>query len=1740
MCLTTFIRSLILDIATFNIITTCCILDIEQCLYLESNHSHSFLCTNNISRHSIMENDQPPSLTVPITDHERAQSLRSNDSVDDQRRPLSTDATSVYSQPYYDDRPSQPSNNNEDTTRDDIVSPLPAPTRFESFRRRLPPPPSHLSRTYSNNYAPISPIDEEPTPSLRPPSTNPDRHNEDDYRTNSISALSVRTIPQSTRSFQPLVPLPPLWTPFWLYRSTIAGFAAFFTIALVVLIVVWVLSNVRDGFEVHADGPHHAWWAYVPTVLVVLLVGAWRCVDYHVKALVPWDELQAGPVSAGSSLLVDYVGSLQIMALGQGFARNYWGVVATTGAFVGLKIITVFSTGLFILLPREVGRTIDLRTTGRFDGQTLQGTDAQVVNRYFGTTFQGLPREAGVTNELAYALFRFDGDEEEIANRTLSAEVDAFVPTISCRVVETKLDGNATVSQSLIGDVYGDGVRFTIPDDSVCDNWPAVVLSTLNPEFQVAPSRQVYGLMRALNCGMSTDAAALLFSVLDLSFVQEVRAGVTQLAIAGEAIATSSSRTVNGMTNVLCEASHVITRVQVTNDTRQNDTPTRGVSVELVKNSQNRTLHGLSDASLMTAFETVASSAAGSFGQVPGADTTSGFFNLLAMHLASRDVNQLLEGENLRSTVETSFKGVMAEYAHQALTQPDNGEIQGEVINRETRYVTNEASAAVMVAAILGGIVASIMLLFRAPRAVVPRDPGSIAAAAATLTNSVELNRLLRRGGVPNETNQEASLNGYEFGTAIATTEQGQASFKIVTSEGVRNFNAPKSTNVLKWWHPITASFPFLVMVAAVPVLFIGLLEFTQSKSADGIVEIPDNLATDIYTHYIPSLVMVIVASLVNLVDFNVALFTPWLALAKGGASHKQSILAYYLGMAPPVTLFKAFKTGHINVVLSTLATVIASILAIVAAGLYNGDAFTVAGSDITLVQSGDFDLRWTDSALSDNGAAGLVSSILHDNFTYPPFTHENLVFPAFSLINGDLTTRNATVRALDSNISAIEMPAVQADLQCYLVDRNLVSLSSNAANTIDVSILATLPENCQLGGSDRTASSFQYTTTFNTTASPTFIGRQFDLLFGLGTEFTGNVIPTSQANLSGLVSDNPPVGCPSLAFTFGTLPTDLADASTDTITSMLCYQRIVSLKASFHLISNTTTIDPSRPVNADASDASLLPNPLFNSSTVPADSEVDKHFDFRIQSNLARGLLSFPSATGPEFDIDPFFQGVLNTPSTSTNTPPSPADLIGEPNETALLSSIVSFYRLYLAQAISLNMRSPLSTTNNTQNTLITRQNLTPLASLPTTLTTTRLIQNRTSTTLLQILLALTAVLTLSAHLLTKFRHVLPLNPLPIANKLALLAGSDLAHNPADSDEGICECCGKPRTRHRRSGSSSHQRPDTDHDEMYGEGTRLTVPEAENEDDEPRRLSVPVGVSFDARTATFGRDGLIPPGAEWLSNTSQPGGTGSTATGSSAFLSAMPSTLRSRGRSGVAGNRASGAWENIFAGRRYSMGWWAATAKRGGRRRFGVDVGERADDGDEGEWELGKRKLERGSEGMRFESWGGALSRATGGGGGGFGGAGREGRVLYAPPPPGSDDGGGQEIRGYEMHEGLQERGRRLNVPGSGVVGMGSPALGGGGLGGGGYGYSYGEGGLRGSSRGSSAGRDMRGTGIASSERGSREGSVERYGYGDGDDGRGGGGSVDMGDDGRQGLGMGMNFSRGGGYQRVGGDGEA
>jgi hypothetical protein len=154
---------------------------------------------------------------------------------------------------------------------------------------------------------------------------------------------------------------------------------------------------------------------------------------------------------------------------------------------------------------------------------------------------------------------------------------------------------------------------------------------------------------------------------------------------------------------------------------------------------------------------------------------------------------------------------------------------------------------------------------------------------------------------------------------------------------------------------------------------------------------------------------------------------------------------------------------------------------------------------------------------------------------------------------------------------------------------------------------------------------------------------------------------------------------------------------------------------------------------------------------------------------------------SGDSASLDGFSQIVL---SGTSGIPVE--ELIHTGDSSRLIDAVQHVYRRYMAQAINSNMRKNLD-----ENRLKSRQSdptSTP-NTLPATIidpTRTRLVQNKTSTIILEVLLGLILLLSIGAYSTIDMKHLLPWNPCSVAGMAGLLVGSRMWGLLRDTDDSV------------------------------------------------------------------------------------------------------------------------------------------------------------------------------------------------------------------------------------------------------------------------------------------------------------------------------------------------------------------
>ena len=881
---------------------------------------------------------------------------------------------------------------------------------------------------------------------------------------------------------------------------------------------------------------------------------------------------------------------------------------------------------------------------------------------------------------------------------------------------------------------------------------------------------------------------------------------------------------------------------------------------------------------------------------------------------------------NLGSTDLTKTIFATGLFALLPTTIVENG-ITGSVTSVQLRLQMQPVALWVMVTGLALLIILTGILVLLAPQDLVPSDLTTIGSQASMLAQSYDLQRFLSGAAEHPHSNLDSNLRGYRFYTTLMPTKDGNSPFSIL-SDGLRSANqfpADTHARMHKAWFPWYFNIFLAASSLVLPIGAIIVLQYllSQSNRRDGVVAAPDNDDTISETHFIPALIIILFASLYNMIEFVVLLFTPYLSLHSGNASARRTLSLKLFGYTTPHTLLTAVRTRHIAAVLSTISAILACTLAILVSGLYtisNVNATTDPSmtSSARLVPSDTFNATWQSSVSNDSGAAGMLSLIEHNEAQpYPKFVHNT-----FAVQSASIDVSSAGILSTSSGTASSIVPSLRGVLDCQVVPEDdfhtfyLAGDSFLSPYKDDMAFVfsnISLPSSCHLAGPHRNESSFEMNIGFPVQrgSSGNYIARVSDLVFGSGSELYGNAGEANSSN----VKDSPAVGCPSLAFTFGYIEEDGGQITHQQLTNLVCWQRLhqVDLNATF--VVDTAAQKLMRVLNAtvlDQYEEVLVQNPL--AINVAGKTS----FVWRLESHFESEMQPFQ----PSRRIDNFFQALLYGRNSI-----DPAQLLGEGNRSRLIGKIQNLYGRYMALVLNAVMRQPcsddgdtcaISTTPTSAPTAagsVPRQTSTTatptLYALQLTLASTRVKQDPATTLTMQIVLGLITLLTAFVLILTRklwlpgSPSITPHNICTIAGVMTLLAGSELCYNPTTTTPQVCDCCGRERKDSTDGPTTifdAHHHPE--HDTSH------------NHRDSSHQHSRHTSQSL--RT-------ILPSGSEWSN----------------------PSTLLH------ILNAPDGSGRRM----KYSLGRWKPRPDLGRiRPRYGIDSGVRADGDDDEDWTIGAR----------------------------------------------------------------------------------------------------------------------------------------------------------------------------------------
>ncbi|KAF7561492.1 hypothetical protein G7046_g2643 [Stylonectria norvegica] len=1197
-----------------------------------------------------------------------------------------------------------------------------------------------------------------------------------------------------------------MWQPIWLSKTILVVFAGTFAAMMLATGLLYHFSVKNHGISVQEEVNHYG-WKYGPTALLVVVGAFWRQVDHHNKMLMPWKELRDGPSPIHKTLLLDYITPILPTALWDAAKNRHWAVVMSTLGHLLILGTTVFSTGLLILESTTVTKeSSDFVLKSEF--QLKDPSDAALplkvgpaaAQLYYGIHFQGLHYPPGTSEDIVVPELQLPPGSSDNLNYTLSME--GMKIDLDCEILPIT-NGTATHMpwRSILASFFTANV--TTPECNITGvtlaegpdhNFYEQPNATQNyqAQFDFYPCNVDWDFA---NQYVESDDYAALRMLYNISADQRLLLSVTDLRFSKRNVSRNEPDYlyINEVTVALCKPLYSLNQFEVRSASILNGSAQAVLSSAEPKGEA--VLKGLPTGGLSLGVY----SAVDSFSLGTGGDdyvlseVVPTFFQLMGMKNGNSSLGAFMDPNLMIETATNVFKGIATQLLRQITLQPTDRKIAGEMTYTADRLQVKALSTGFMCGFLGVLTLLALGMIFVRPHAVVPHEPGSIASTATMLAASPLLHRTLLHTEGYRRSQLRKRLEIFNFRTVVNPGPESVFSIEPIQEGKDKSLfaAADQDSQSIHWWRPAAATAWFLALAIGLPLVLIAILQVIQhlSDQNSGFVNVGQTNSVVLST-YIPAAVALGIASMYSALELMAAIFAPFDALKRGRATATRSIGLNVVGKLLPHAAFLSFRSRQFAVIVALLGNFIGGFLTIVVSGLYSTVQIPIL-QDVTIHQLDAFNFEGVDLSLNDGQAAAIDSLIEYLDLGYPKWTHDSLVFNHFGAPN--TTFKNSSTTAP----LTVNVPVTQPKLNCTTIlnkDRLITfvnddqSQGSMGTEPGQSSIFTPVPGYVEVGFNTtldfetwcETPPSDNYTSLpwmqyflVPMNKQPAYIGKASVMAWYSDNIIGDGAIDTNPTSGSGIGSrgiSTGGFGCPTFSVTFGTLRvTDSKTVGNNTewnfehdLATLMCYQNIEEVTANVTWEIPDFAFGNSTLPTVDESTASLLKN-----------KNGSHRFEFAVNAwlmTLSDSVYNrtLPGPNGTEYsnnDVDEFIKAAVNSKDSR------PLDeIVGSKNVDNLEKVATQLYQTYMAQAISINMRS-----NSTSEGSM-------FPSYTGNLTTAghrRLRQNKSPKIALQAMLATMVACAIATTLLIRVREVLPHNPCSIAGTASMLAGGEIATRP-------------------------------------------------------------------------------------------------------------------------------------------------------------------------------------------------------------------------------------------------------------------------------------------------------------------------------------------------------------------------
>jgi hypothetical protein len=674
-------------------------------------------------------------------------------------------------------------------------------------------------------------------------------------------------------------------------------------------------------------------------------------------------------VPADRSVLLDYISPMLIVSLFKSLKNRHFLVVLTISEFILIKILVILSTGLLVLESIPIKPTnITLQTSGKFDGSTF---DPSYVDS--GPALAALAIQS---YSMPYPMFSNE------------------------RYAVQSIDLPATWSDSSAG-VLATTVEYFGADldcEEAAFNYPSITSSSCNAtiySFKVPSYSGYVAVMRPAICPTNVE--------LDVC----KRSGEDDLSIQLMVIlAFSDGNEIVNATTLLCKPLYELGRAEVIMN--RTTAYSEGITIQPIAGLSNQTLNNVPQQDLargvLVSLLDLVNLQATAFHLHPTSESgyIDTFFNFILALDPARPIWELMDAQTLIRDVKSVYRSMAAQIARSHLMTNAYDSVPATFTGTGNRIVARKLAIRLMqgCCAVLSLMTALCMVL--CPRGVLPRSVDCLAGHIAICARSTDAMKLFIATGQKPFSRLEQICGFYKFGTT-AVSLADRCAFQIkaeISPNGQRKLcgTAAVEAPARQWWRPLPFSMPIMLLTASTPLVLIAVVEstFQASNAHHGLSVIDAEERFRYVWTFLPALLLTGVATLFNMLDFEVENILPYQTLRRGASSAESTIFTNFLGKTSVEAIWDGVRHKQPAVIATAISVIFAPLLTIAVSGLFTVEKVPTSQSGLVI----QYDWFNSSSALGANsGAENIAELVSLYNMPFPQWTYGGLVLPRVDIL---------------------------------------------------------------------------------------------------------------------------------------------------------------------------------------------------------------------------------------------------------------------------------------------------------------------------------------------------------------------------------------------------------------------------------------------------------------------------------------------------------------------------------------------------------------------------------------------------------------------------------------------------------------------------------------------------------------------------------------------------------------------